>query len=120
MRASVFAVWAAIILWPCDHWGLTLYRIGGPPPVPLKGVDIVHIAWELVETGQVAVDVFDLAGRLVRPLYRGQQRSGRHRHWWDGRRADGSPVAPGTYLYQVRVDTDEEREEHTGAIGVAY
>lgn len=25
MRASVFAVWAAIILWPCDHWGLTLY-----------------------------------------------------------------------------------------------
>ena len=46
MRASILAVWAAIALWPCDNWGLTLYRIGGPPPVQTEGVDIIHLAWE--------------------------------------------------------------------------
>lgn len=46
MRASIFAAWAAIALWPGTPWGLTLYRIGGPPPAPIEGVDIVHLAWE--------------------------------------------------------------------------
>ena len=115
-------VWASIRL-----RGRLVREVRAQPPVVTPNGDGINDAagveyslLELVETGQVAVDVFDLAGRLVRPLYRGQQRSGRHRHWWDGRRIDGSPVAPGTYLYQVRVDTDEEREEHTGAIWVAY
>ena len=97
------------------------------PPVVTPNEDGVNDAagieyslLELVGTGQVAVDIFDLAGRLVRPLYRGHLRSGRHVHLWDGRRADSRAVAPGTYLYQVRVDTDEAREEHTGAVSVAY
>jgi len=81
---------------------------------------VEYLLLELVGTGHVAVDIFDLAGHLVRLLYRGDLHSGRHVHLWDGRRDDGSDVAPGTYLYQVRVDTDEGREEHTGAVRVAY
>ena len=115
-------VWASIRL-----RGRLVSEVRAQPPVVTPNGDGINDAagveyslLELVETGQVAVDIFDLAGRLVRPLYRGQQRSGRHLHLWDGRRADGSTVAPGTYLYRVRVNTDAEREEHTGAIGVAY
>ena len=115
-------VWAGIRL-----RGRLVSEVRAQPPVVTPNGDGINDAvgveyslLELVETGQVAVDIFDLAGRLVRSLYRGHQRSGRHVHLWDGHSDDGSAVAPGTYLYQVRVDTDKAREEHTGAISVAY
>ena len=115
-------VWAGIRL-----RGRLVSEVRAQPPVVTPNGDGINDAvgveyslLELVETGQVAVDIFDLAGRLVRSLYRGHQRSGRHVHLWDGHSNDGSAVAPGTYLYQVRVDTDKAREEHTGAISVAY
>ena len=115
-------VWAGILL-----RGRLVSEVRAQPPVVTPNGDGVNDAvgieyslLELVGAGQVSVDIFDLAGRLVRPLYRGQQHSGRHVHLWDGRRADGNPVTPGTYLYQVRVDTDKAREEHTGAVSVAY
>ena len=65
MRASILAIWAAIALWPCDNWGLTLYRIGGPPPTQMEGVDIVHLAWEEAFAG------FD--GRAEGLLFEGGQ-----------------------------------------------
>ena len=79
-------VWAGIRL-----RGRLVSEVRAQPPVVTPNGDGINDAvgveyslLELVETGQVAVDIFDLAGRLVRSLYRGHQRSGRHVHLWDG------------------------------------
>ena len=86
-------VWAGIRL-----RGRLVSEVRAEPPVVTPNGDGINDAagveyslLELVGAGQVAVDIFDLAGRLVRPLYRGHQHSGRHVHLWDGHRDDGQP-----------------------------
>lgn len=50
------------------------------------------------------VRVFDIAGRLVRTVWQGRFAPGEHVLEWDGRDADGRPVASG--VYYARLETD--------------
>ena len=56
---------------------------------------------ELPAAGAVGVEVFDLFGRRLASAQHGQLAAGRHALPWDGRGADGAPVAPGVYLARV-------------------
>lgn len=60
----------------------------------------------------VRVDIYDVAGRLVRTLVDAAQSGGGHAVRWDGRDAAGSAVASGVYL--VRLSAGAKRR--TGRI----
>ena len=69
----------------------------------------------------VEVHVFDLSGRLVKPLYSGTDLSGHYDGLsWDGRDADGNRVPPGLYLVSLAVDGDARRTRRVHTVGVAY
>jgi len=62
----------------------------------------VPIQYELKQSGQVSVAVYDGEGRLVRSLLHGQtQKAGTHQLNWDGLDRDGGAVAAGTYGVRV-------------------
>ncbi len=61
-----------------------------------------RIAFELPLSGDAEIVVYNLAGREVRTLFKGELPAGPHTVVWDGRTNDGSPVASGTYWYQLR------------------
>jgi flagellar hook assembly protein FlgD len=48
------------------------------------------------------VEVFDVAGRRVRSLFRGALEAGVHEHTWDGRDDRGRFVGTGVYVVVVR------------------
>jgi len=52
----------------------------------------------------VALDVYDVTGALVRRLASGTFDSGSHVVEWDGTDASGRPVASGVYIYRVVAD----------------
>jgi hypothetical protein len=80
------------------------FRILPNRPNPFRGgTDLV---FDVPRAGPVQVEVFDVAGRLVRTLQDGSVAAGRHGVSWDGRAADGSAVAGGVYL--VRLSTGGE------------
>jgi hypothetical protein len=53
-------------------------------------------------SGRVSVHIFDLQGRLVRPLIETKLPGGRHLVAWDGTDRDGRRVASGVYLCVLR------------------
>jgi hypothetical protein len=67
-----------------------------PGPGPLK------LSFALAGPGVVQLDVYDVAGRLVRRLHRGPV-AGSQVLEWDGFDAAGAPAAPG--LYFVRLES---------------
>ena len=58
-------------------------------------------AYTLPAAGEVRLAVYDVAGRLVRALVRGEQPAGSYEIGWDGRHQDGGQVAPGVYFLQL-------------------
>jgi hypothetical protein len=59
------------------------------------------ITFRLVKPAPVELAVYDVRGRLVRWLARGERASGEHRVGWDGRDESGREVASGLYLYRL-------------------
>ena len=85
--------------------------------------DQVHISYDLFEVtgeGSVNVEIRDLAGRLIRTVYAGQDLIGHYEHKWDGTDDSGVLVSPGLYLYRVSLDTDREGSNQIGTVHVAY
>ncbi len=61
------------------------------------------ISWELDADGPVGLEVYDVAGRLVRTLLAGErQQVGPGESRWYGRDDAGREVAAGVYLYRLR------------------
>jgi len=69
-------------------------------PNPSAGA--LSFVLELPTAGRAEVEVFDLAGRRMAVTQHGWLAAGRHALPWDGRGADGAPVAPGVYLARVQ------------------
>ena len=59
------------------------------------------ISWFLLEPGPARVEVFALTGQRVAVLRHGPRQAGYHRIHWDGRDAEGRPLASGVYLYRL-------------------
>jgi len=62
------------------------------------------ISYQLAAASDVEQAIFDLTGRRVRTLVRGQQNAGAHTVSWDGRDERGQAVASGVYFYRLVAD----------------
>lgn len=69
-------------------------------PNPFR--DTAGLVFALPRGGAMAVDIVDVAGRLVRRLESRAERAGEQVVTWDGRDTFGVPVAPGVYLARHR------------------
>ena len=65
-----------------------------------------ELSFVLGRSEQVRVDVYDVAGRLVRPLFAGVLDPGPQSIVWDGRDARNAVASSGVYLFRVSIGTD--------------
>lgn len=77
------------------------YRLLANAPNPFNPATVIR--FETPKAGSVSLRVYDLAGRLVRQIYRGDLPAGYHQMEWRGRDDRGATVASGTYLYELTV-----------------
>lgn len=75
---------------------------------------------QLTKPTPVTLEIYDLSGRRLHTVFDEEKIIGPAAHNWDGRRADGSLVPTGHYLWLLRVQADAFEEHHTGVLGVAY
>ncbi len=68
-------------------------------PNPARGSCL--ICYALPEPSQVSLKVYDISGRLVRELDRGERPAGVRVIDWDGRNGAGLSVPGGVYLYRL-------------------
>lgn len=89
---------------------------GTPPPLafhvsptyPNPFSDNVSLSLALPEARQVALRVYDVAGRLVRTVVNERIPEGRHQLTWDGTGRHGRKAASGVYFY--RLDAGDETQ----------
>ena len=67
------------------------------------------IPYQLANTSEVTITIYDVRGTLVRQLHLGHQHAGYYTNqsraaYWDGRNEIGERVASGIYFYQFRTD----------------
>jgi len=78
----------------------TAFALGPCRPNPFNPSTVIE--YTLPEQVQVRLRVYDLAGRLVETLVKGEsQARGVHRATWMGRDSQGRAVPSGTYLYRL-------------------
>jgi hypothetical protein len=65
-------------------------------------------SFTLAKSGSAAVEVFDMAGRLVERIDLGHLAAGEHDYTWRGRGKDGKPLASGAYFYSIVSGGDRE------------
>jgi hypothetical protein len=75
-------------------------RLGVPRPNPSRGVTFVD--FELGEPAQMALDVFDVHGRLVKRIAHGWFPAGRHASTWRGDDDRGHALGSGVYLIRLQ------------------
>jgi hypothetical protein len=66
-----------------------------------------QITFELARRENVEISVYDVKGRLVKSLFKGERGTGPHSVTWDGTAANGARVASGVYFYVLRTSTEE-------------
>jgi len=82
-------------------------------------VEFGFVVGNLQQETEISVEVFSLSGAKVRRL---SQVGGARAYSlaWDGRDQDGRIAAPGLYLYEIRVDAEDDAASRTGTLVVAY
>ena len=70
-------------------------------PNPFNTTTTIRFA--LSESGPVELNVFNLSGRKIRTLLKGYRQAGYYKVQWNGRDAQGRPVASGMYFVQLRI-----------------
>ncbi len=64
-----------------------------------------RIDFELKKAGNVALNVYDVSGRLVANLFSGHLGEGIHEVTWNGKTRNGTTAATGVYLYVLKTET---------------
>ena len=62
------------------------------------------IRYDLPETGEVRLCLYNLCGQLIRTLVDGHRPAGSYSVAWDGKDDTGRDVASGVYLYRIQTD----------------
>jgi hypothetical protein len=76
------------------------------PSRPNPFQDATLIRYELPTRQQVSLSIYDVAGRLVRPLQSGQRGPGITSVPWDRANATGHRVQSGIYFVRLKTDSD--------------
>ena len=81
----------------------TAFALGANYPNPFNPTTIIPL---VVPDGarNVGLTIYNVLGRPMRRVWNGPLAAGEHRLTWDGRDAQGRPVAAGVYMYRVQVD----------------
>ena len=81
----------------------TAFALGTNYPNPFNPATTIPLA---VPAGAKNVDltIYNVLGQPLRQVWTGPLPAGEHRLTWDGRDAQGQPVATGVYVYRVQVD----------------
>ncbi len=66
------------------------------------------ISYTIAVADKVRLDVFDLAGRVIRTLVDGYQPAGGHTVQWDGIDNAGRPTASGVYFYRLETGSGSQ------------
>jgi flagellar hook assembly protein FlgD len=74
-------------------------RILSSCPNPFNPSTTIRFTQE--RAGPVRVRIFDLQGRLVTTLFKGEKGAGEHVLVWNGTDADGKAVGSGVYLINL-------------------
>ena len=61
------------------------------------------IRYQLLESGSVDLEIFDVVGQKMRTLIAEVQPTGTHQVLWDSRDDSSRPVAAGVYCYRLQV-----------------
>jgi hypothetical protein len=65
--------------------------------------DKTQIGFNLDKISYAEITVADLFGNVVKTLVSGEFSAGKHQVIWDGTNKQGTRVAPGVYMYQVKL-----------------
>ena len=88
------------------------------------GVSIAFDVRDLNRPRQIAVEIFDLSGRLLRQVLTSTSSSHSFNDddalRWDGRDDSGNLVPPGSYLLRVTADTDQGVDSAMRVLSLAY
>lgn len=62
---------------------------------------VTSIKYDLAETSQVRMDIFNVKGQLVKTLLNQEMLAGTHSVIWDGKDGQGRSVSSGVYFYRM-------------------
>ena len=81
----------------------TAFTLGANYPNPFNPATTIPLA---VPAGAKNVDltIYNVLGQPLRQVWTGPLPAGEHQLTWDGRDAQGRPVATGVYVYRLQVD----------------
>ena len=81
----------------------TTFALGANYPNPFNPATTIPLA---VPAGAKNVDltIYNMLGQPMRQVWTGPLPAGEHELTWDGRDAQGQPVAAGVYVYRLQVD----------------
>jgi hypothetical protein len=74
------------------------------PSRPNPFTNHTMISYNIAHRGNVAVEIYDAAGRLVKTLVNGEQNIGSYTLQWNGKDEKGNRVAQGIYFCQLKTD----------------
>ncbi|HMB71463.1 MAG TPA: FlgD immunoglobulin-like domain containing protein [bacterium] len=103
---TLFAGTAAVDAGQPTAAGVRELALSQNVPNPARG--LTRIAFALPESAPVSLQVFDVAGRLVRTLTERRMEPGTHDVAWDALDRAGRPVPAGVYYY--RLSTPEQTQ----------
>ena len=78
------------------------FSLGQNQPNPFSSHTWIN--YSIPELTDVAINIYDVRGQLVRTLQNGQQSAGGHSIKWNGKNDDGVPVQSGVYFYRLQTD----------------
>ena len=80
----------------------TAFALGANYPNPFNPATTIPVS-VAAGAGDVDLTIYNVLGQPVRHVWNGPLAAGEHRLGWDGRDAQGQPVAAGVYLYRLQM-----------------
>ena len=71
-------------------------------PNPFNSATTIHFS--VAEAGNVKLTIYNILGQQVRLLTNETRPAGRYSIRWDGRNAQGGPIASGVYFYRLEAN----------------
>ena len=74
------------------------YRLSQNYPNPFNPTTVIH--YDLPQSGEVSLSIYNLLGQKIKTLVRGYQSAGRYDVEWRGDNDRGTLVGSGVYIYR--------------------